>query len=90
MIRLLLTFLAVLTGLGANADAASARMCNGQGAEIGVIEALRSGDRAVPCPTSSARPEATVEPARKATRAPLPRKPVYIPTVQFGPDRAYE
>ena len=90
MNRFILALLALLSGLAVQATPASARMCGVSDTEIGSVDCTRispkaiatqGGGTAIPRQSRQARPEPRVRPL-------FPR--VYIPSVQFGPDRAFE
>jgi hypothetical protein len=91
MTRLLLTLLALLTGLTSVATPASARVCAVGGAEIGALEAPLGAVRiAIPGqqvngPRARQGTLAVNRNCRKSTR-PV----IYLPTVQLGVDRALE
>ena len=91
MIRLLLAFLALLTGLAAPVTSAQARLAVGE-AEVGAVECNRGGARSVASQAASGDPAQvrTDRRKREAQRKPQPRSRTVIPTVQLGPDRARE
>ena len=92
MTRLLLALLALLTGLSAVGSSAHARMSGVSDVEVGSVESSRGGARTstgqstvIEAPvTQRARRE------REAMRVRPSRAKVYIPSVQFGADRAFE
>jgi hypothetical protein len=91
MIRFLLTLLAFMTGLAAIAPEAEARSCGLGTAEVGAVESLPAGDRVAVRQQGVVAPRARRDGGFRQTGCVRqPRRPVYIPTVQFGPDRAYE
>ncbi len=92
MKRILLAFLALMTGLVAQAGPVQARMNGGADTEIGVADGARGTAR-----PSQAQVQAIDAPAaqkerreRQATRVRPSRGQVYIPSVLLGPDRALE
>jgi hypothetical protein len=93
MNRIILALLALFAGLVTDVAPANARMTGVGEAEIGAVEFVRSGIRQIAEQVAGARamPVQRVKgvASDKGTR-PQPRPPVYIPTVQFGADRAYE
>ena len=90
MNRFILALLALLTGLAAQVAPAQARMCGVGEAEIGSIEVARGGSKAVARQVAAAEQPAAVPHRERDTRVRPPRPPVYIPSVQLGPDRALE
>jgi hypothetical protein len=91
MTRILLTLLALLTGLVAQTAPAQARMCLGREAEVGVVEAPRSGVRIVIRGSSIGAPAARRETGYHARSCVKPlRTIVYLPTVQLGSDRSLD
>ena len=93
MNRIILALLALFAGLVTEVAPASARMSGVGEAEIGAVEYVRSGVRQIADQVAGARAvpvqRAKGQPDGKGVR-PQPRPPVFIPTVQFGADRAYE
>ena len=90
MLRRLLTCLALLTGLaaiGAPAGTALAETLSGQ---IGASVMAEAAEDASPCTCSPESDRCTLRPAKKAGQSVKRTIRVYIPTVQFGADRAYE
>lgn len=92
MKRILLAFLALMTGLVAQAGPVQARMNGGAETEIGVPDGSRGTAR-----PSQSQVQAIDAPAtqkerreRQATRVRPSRGRIYIPSVLFGPDRALE
>ena len=90
MIRLFLTLLALFTGLSAVGSPATARMAGVSDTEIGTVESVCAGTRG-----TVGQPVAIDAPVREAREREAgkvqPVKPrVYIPSVQFGADRAFE
>jgi hypothetical protein len=91
MTRLLLTLLALLTGLVAHTAPAQARMCLGSKAEVGAVEAPRSGTRVVVRDASIGAPAAQRETGDCSRECAWPPEQiVYLPTVHLGVDRALE
>jgi hypothetical protein len=91
MIRFVLTLLAFMTGLAAIGPQAEARACGLGAAEVGSVEQAPGGDRIAVRQQGPAAPRARREGAIRQPGCPRsPRRPVYVPTVQFGPDRAFE
>ena len=91
MNRFLLALVALLTGLAAQATPASARMCGVSETEIGAAECSRSSPKAVASPNSSGGSTArTDRPVREQPRVRPGASRVFIPSVQFGADRAFE
>lgn len=92
MTRIMLAFLALLTGLVATGAPAAQRACPLNGTEVGSV--------AIPSPAA----ERATQRQGVAAQSPRPewgerrsecsgktvRKPVYIPTIQLGIDRARE
>jgi len=91
MTRIMLAFLALLTGLVATGAPAATRICSVDGAEVGSVAIPSAADRA-----SARRLGVTAQAPRpewqtRRSECPKPvRKPVYIPSVQLGIDRARE
>jgi hypothetical protein len=90
MNRLLLAFLALLTGLVTQVSPAQARLGAASETEIGALERVHAA-------TPSAAALAAIDgPAARQDRRdgqrprPVPRPQVFVPTVLFGPDRAFE
>ena len=92
MNRFLLALLALLAGLVTQVSPAQARLCLASETEIGATEAGRGGTRSTPCQSAAIAAPATRQERgeRESSRARLPRPQVYIPSVLFGADRAYE
>ncbi len=91
MNRLLLALLALFAGLATQIAPAQARLPGGDAVQIGCAENCRN---VRPSPSPSAEPESPVLRQAKRERdsgrsRPL-RPRVYIPSVLFGPDRAFE
>jgi hypothetical protein len=90
MLRRILACLALITGLAASGAPASARMMLDFGNQVENSVPASQGSQQSPC---SALPQ-RVNAQGKVIAQPgcPPRKPIiiYIPTVQFGPDRARE
>ncbi|MFM6951417.1 MAG: hypothetical protein ACKOW1_10400 [Novosphingobium sp.] len=92
MKRILLAFLALMTGLVAQAGPVQARMNGAADTEIGVSDGSRGTARpsqvqAQPVDAPVAQKERR---ERQLTRIRPGRGRVYIPSVLFGPDRALE
>ncbi|MCB2057921.1 MAG: hypothetical protein H6916_08970 [Novosphingobium sp.] len=90
MNRIFLAILALFAGFAAQVSPASARI-SGVDTEIGAVE-CRQGVRCIAPKTDSGsspapRPERR---PRECVQNRLPRSPVYIPSVLFGVDRAFE
>lgn len=93
MTRFLLTLLALLTGLAAQGTPAHARMSGVNDTEIGAVECARGGVRTVAGQASAIDAPVTQRERRDREAArvrPAARSRVYIPSVQFGADRAFE
>ena len=92
MNRFLLTLLALLTGLAAQIAPAEARMSGLNTTEIGAVEEARSISRSSVGQSSAAEgPITTPLPRERDIFRPRPVRPkVFIPSVQFGADRALE
>jgi hypothetical protein len=91
MTRLLLTLLALLTGLVAQTAPAHARVCLGSEAEVGAVEVPQSGVRIVISGSSIGAPAARRQTGfRGQNCVKPPRTIVYIPTVQLGSDRSLD
>jgi hypothetical protein len=91
MNRLLLALLALFAGLVTQTAPAQARMLGVDATQIGTATGCRN---VRPSPSPSAEPESPViRQAKRERDAPRPRamRPrVFIPSVLFGADRAYE
>ena len=92
MNRLLLALLALLAGLVTQVSPGQARMGGVSDTEIGVTETGRSGARTAPSQSAAIdAPVARQERRdREFARIRPPRARVYIPSVLFGADRAFE
>ncbi|MCZ8171188.1 MAG: hypothetical protein ACK442_12920 [Novosphingobium sp.] len=92
MNRILLALLALMTGLIAQAGPVQARMSGTADTEIGVADASRGTARPAPVQTQSIdAPAAQKERRERQSMRVRPSKGrVYIPSVLFGADRAYE
>ncbi len=91
MNRFMLALLALLTGLAAQVSPAQARMCGVSETEIGSVDCTRSAPRANA--SQGAATEATARqdrPSREQPRVRPSAPRVFIPSVQFGADRAFE
>ena len=90
MLRRILACLALITGLAAIGTPAEARMMLDNARQMETAPGVSQGSQQVPCSPSPQRTNAQ----GKAIAQPgcQPRRPIviYIPTVQFGPDRAFE
>lgn len=90
MTRIMLAFLALLTGLVATGAPAATRVCPVSGTEVGSIAIPLPGERAAQrqgVAEQAPQPEWT---DRRSDCRASDRKPVYFPTVQLGIDRAHE
>ncbi|HVR91695.1 MAG TPA: hypothetical protein VHG29_11465 [Novosphingobium sp.] len=91
MNRFILALLALLTGLAAQVSPAQARMCGVSEAEVGSIECTRSSPRATSSQGTSTEATARQDrPSREQPRIRPSAPRVFIPSVQFGADRAFE
>mgnify|MGYP000151953244 CR=1 FL=1 len=91
MNRLLLALLALLTGLAAQVSPAQARLSGASDTEIGAVEGMRSAARtALPAQSISAPVVRQERREQEAARSKPVRSRVYIPSVLFGVDRAFE
>jgi hypothetical protein len=91
MNRFILALVALLTGLAAQATPASARMCGVSETEIGAVDCTRGSPKAAASPSSTTPSGArTDRPVREQPRFRPGSSRVYIPSVQFGADRAFE
>ncbi|MEQ1542666.1 MAG: hypothetical protein HOO94_07325 [Novosphingobium sp.] len=92
MNRILLALLALFTGLVAPVAPAQARMGGAGSAEVGAVESLALAAKA--CSAAAVvneTPACRTERCSKATGRVRPQRPrVFIPTVLFGADRAFE
>lgn len=90
MLRRILTCLALITGLAAVGTPAQARMMLDFGQQVESESSSSQGSQRADCIAAAEK----LNPQGKAVAKPAcpPRKPIviYIPTVQFGPDRARE
>jgi hypothetical protein len=91
MNRLLLAMLALLTGLVTQVAPAQARMGSGE-TEIGSIEQVRASKPAAGATQSATQPTTRQERRERDAQRPrtIARSRVFIPSVLFGADRAYE
>ena len=91
MNRLLIAMLALLTGLVTQVVPAQARMGSGE-TEIGSIEQVRSGKPMAGSTQAAEQPTTRQERREREAQRPrtIPRPRVFIPSVLFGADRAYE
>lgn len=91
MNRILLALLALLSGLTVQALPAQARMCTGNETEASAVECARGSVRGAAAQSTQAPVARGERRDRDGARTrPISRSKVYIPTVQFGPDRALE
>jgi hypothetical protein len=91
MNRLLLTLLALLTGLTLQAAPVHARMTTGSETEVNASDCARGVARGATAQSSQAPVSRAERRDRDISRGRPPSRPrVYIPAVQFGPDRAFE
>ncbi|MFA7587066.1 MAG: hypothetical protein WCY11_12890 [Novosphingobium sp.] len=91
MIRFLLTLLAFVSGLAAMGPSAEARVCGLGGTEIGSVDTAAAAERIALRQQGIAAPQARNAQVRQQADCARPhQRLVYIPTVQFGPDRARE
>lgn len=92
MKRILLALLAIMTGLIAPVGPVQARIGSSADTEIGMADGVRGTARPAPAQTQSV--EAPVAQKERRKRQSLRIRPsrgrVYIPSVLFGADRAYE
>jgi hypothetical protein len=92
MIRILLAMLALMTGLIAQAGPVQARISGAPETEIGATEGKAGA--AKPAPTQTQAVDAPVvqkeRREREAQRTRPSRGRIYIPSVLYGIDRAYE
>jgi hypothetical protein len=92
MNRLFLALLALLTGLAAQVTPAQARMSSGGEIELGSYEQVRSNKPATGATAAAETPAIRQERReREAQRQRSVMRPrVFIPSVLFGADRAFE
>ncbi|MDE2596415.1 MAG: hypothetical protein KGL44_06000 [Sphingomonadales bacterium] len=92
MNRFILTLLALLTGLAAQIAPAEARMSGLSTTEIGAVEEARGISRGSAGQSSAVEGSAAIPlPRERDVFRPRPVRPkVFIPSVQFGVDRALE
>ncbi len=90
MLRRILTCLALITGLAAAGAPLNASVTDALSAQVGTSKPAPSAPSADECECRSQR--GTAPSKREQNPKCKPRKPViiYIPTVQYGPDRALE
>jgi hypothetical protein len=90
MLRRILACLALITGLAAIGTPAEARIMLDTARQVETAPGVSQGSQQAPCsaapPRTNAQGKAILQPGCQ------PRRPIvlYIPTVQFGPDRARE
>ena len=91
MTRIMLAFLALLTGLVATGAPAAQRACPLNGMEVGAVATPSRSERTEQRQGVAAQSEQPVWAERQGECGAKPRrKPVYIPSVQLGIDRARE
>lgn len=91
MNRFILALLALFAGLAAQATPAQARMNGAGDTEIGAVDSTRGARPAAAQSASVAAPVVRQERRdREADRIRPVRPPVFIPSVLFGADRAFE
>lgn len=91
MNRILLALLALLTGLTVQAVPVQARMCTGSETELNACDSTRGSVRGAASQSAQAPTARAERRDRDVARGkPVTRGKVYIPSVQFGPDRAFE
>jgi hypothetical protein len=90
MTRLLLTLLALLTGLTVQNVPAQARICGASESEIGAIESSPGSEKVAAQERGATAPRARREVQGRRSCMRVRPQPVYIPTVQLGIDRARE
>lgn len=90
MLRRILACLALITGLAAVGTPADARMTVVQAQSIVDGAQTQQGSTSAPC--EEAKQKAALRGKVATQSACKPRRPVviFIPTIQFGPDRALE
>lgn len=91
MLRRVLTCLALITGLAATGAPANAALIEAWAAQAQSEEERAEPGKKQACECRERRSETRQKPCEERDE-PRPRKRtiIYIPTVQFGPDRAYE
>lgn len=89
MNRLLLALLALLTGLVAPVAPVQARIGS---AEVGAVESMQlAGKVCAAVASGNEAPACRIDRRDRATARTRPVRPrVFIPSVYFGPDRAFE
>lgn len=91
MNRIVLALLALFAGLAAQATPAAARMAGSGDTEIGTVDPARGARPAAAKPATVAAPVMRQERReREGGRTRPVRTAVFIPTVLFGADRAFE
>lgn len=90
MLRRLLTCLALITGLATAGMPASAAVSSAMGSEIGASLSVHEADAdtAASCSVGDG-PSSRKQPAKRECKKPRTIT-IFIPTVQFGADRAFE
>lgn len=90
MLARILAAFAFVTGLASIGAPADARMLASISEQVDSASAAQQGSAQAPCPASTpdARLKGKIDPQADCK----PRRPViiYLPTVQYGPDRALE
>ena len=90
MNRFLLAMLALLTGLVTQVAPAQARLGAQGDTEIGSLEQFRAAKPAANAIAAVDAPVARQDRRETQRPRPVPRPQVFVPTVLFGPDRAFE
>jgi hypothetical protein len=90
MLRRLLACLALLTGLAAIGAPANPALAEAVTGEIGASVLAQQAERSQDCPCNSARRDQQSRTEREPACPPKRTLRIYVPTVQFGADRAYE
>lgn len=90
MLRRLLACLALFTGLAALGAPASPAMADVVAGQIGASVMAEQSEGGQACACASETAPCTERPSRKPLGSVRRTIRVYIPTVQFGADRAYE
>ena len=90
MLRRMLACLALITGLVATGTPAHARMILDSSTRIETSVPTSQGSSQAPCSSQPQRVNAQGKVVTQPGCAPRRPVVVYIPTVQYGPDRAYE
>lgn len=90
MFRRLLACLALITGLAAAAAPAHASVAESVGAQLEMTQRVEDGTRAEESPCAERQRQQRQKGVKVTPCKPSEPVTVYIPTVQFGPDRAFE